>query len=455
MVAPLAGVVFFGSIFVATATVAFWWIDSGELANAFTYGGRDFTVYPITVYGGWFRALFAYGLGFAFVAYYPALALLGRADPLGLPAWAGWAAPAVALVAAAVAAAGLAHRGPPLPEYGVMSRMTRHRAIASGLRKEFTVTGRRPGRLRREKRMVAAVDGVDLSVERGEMLGYIGPNGAGKSTTLKMLTGVLMPSAGEVRVCGLRAGGRADPAGAAHRRGLRPALPAVVGPAAAGLVRPAAAHLPGAGRPSTPPGCAGCRDLLDLDAFLDTPVRQLSLGQRMRGELTAALLHGPEVLFLDEPTIGLDVVSKQAVRGFLAELGAGRRHHAGAHHPRPGRHRAAVPAAGGDRPRPGGARRHARRAARPVRLAPAGRRRAGRAAAEPPVRLPAGAPLHRVEADGRRLVFGLDVGVGSARWCRLGRRRPRCATSPIVEPDIEDVVGPALPDSRPDPRRPS
>src|SRR5207237_8961737 len=65
-----------------------------------------------------------------------------------------------------------------------------------------------------------------------------------------------------------------------------------------------------------------CRRVLDLDGFIDTPVRQLSLGQRMRGELTAALLHGPEVLFLDEPTIGLDVVSKQAVRAFLAALGA-------------------------------------------------------------------------------------------------------------------------------------
>ncbi|MBO4163160.1 ABC-2 family transporter protein [Micromonospora sp. MMS20-R2-23] len=104
VVAPLAGVVFFGSLFVATATVSFWWVDSGELANSVTYGGRDFTTYPVTIFDGWFRAAFAYGLGFAFVSYQPALALLGRADPLGLPSWAGWAAPAVALVAAALAA---------------------------------------------------------------------------------------------------------------------------------------------------------------------------------------------------------------------------------------------------------------------------------------------------------------------------------------------------------------
>jgi ABC-2 type transport system permease protein len=108
VVAPLAGVVFFASIFVATASVAFWWIDSGEIGNAFTYGGRDFTSYPMTVYSGWFRALFAYGLGFAFVAYHPALALLGRADPAGLPAWLGWASPGVAVLAAV--GAGLAWR---------------------------------------------------------------------------------------------------------------------------------------------------------------------------------------------------------------------------------------------------------------------------------------------------------------------------------------------------------
>jgi viologen exporter family transport system permease protein len=85
-----SGAVFFSAMFVTTATVAFWWIDSGELASAFTYGGRDFTTYPITVYSGLFRALFAYGVGFAFVAYTPAVALFGIADPTGLPRWLGW-----------------------------------------------------------------------------------------------------------------------------------------------------------------------------------------------------------------------------------------------------------------------------------------------------------------------------------------------------------------------------
>jgi ABC-2 type transport system ATP-binding protein len=188
------------------------------------------------------------------------------------------------------------------------------------LRKEFTVRVK-VGRLRRQNRSVSAVDGVDLAVQAGEMLGYIGPNGAGKSTTLKMLTGVLYPSSGHVRVCGL------EPVPQRVRLARR--IGVVFGQRSQlwwdlplresfALLRhiyrtPAADHEMRLKR---------CRDLLDLDDFADTPVRQLSLGQRMRGELTAALLHGPEVLFLDEPTIGLDVVSKQAVRGFLAELGA-------------------------------------------------------------------------------------------------------------------------------------
>jgi ABC-2 type transport system ATP-binding protein len=188
-----------------------------------------------------------------------------------------------------------------------------------GLRKDFTVRVK-AGRLRRTKRVVSAVDGVDLSVERGEMLGYIGPNGAGKSTTLKMMTGVLMPSGGDVRVCGFAPVpqrtrlARRNGVVLGQRSQLWWDLP--LGESFA-LLRhvyrvPAAEHAARLSR---------CRSLLDLDSFMDIPVRQLSLGQRMRGELTAALLHGPEVLFLDEPTIGLDLVSKQAVRSFLAEVG--------------------------------------------------------------------------------------------------------------------------------------
>jgi viologen exporter family transport system permease protein len=104
LLVPVAGAVFFGAIFVLSASLAFWWVDSGQLGNAFTYGGRDFTSYPVPVYAGWFRAVFAYGLGFGFVAYQPALALLGRTDPLGLPGWTGYVSSLVALVAAGIAA---------------------------------------------------------------------------------------------------------------------------------------------------------------------------------------------------------------------------------------------------------------------------------------------------------------------------------------------------------------
>jgi ABC-2 type transport system ATP-binding protein len=187
------------------------------------------------------------------------------------------------------------------------------------LRKDFSVRVK-AGRLRRTRRTVSAVDGVSLDIATGEMVGYIGPNGAGKSTTLKMLTGVLSPSGGEVSVCGL--------APVPQRTRLALSIGVVFGQRSQlwwdlplresfRLLKhvyrvPAAEHAARLRR---------CCELLELDAFLDTPVRQLSLGQRMRGELTAALLHGPRVLFLDEPTIGLDVVSKQAVRSFLAELG--------------------------------------------------------------------------------------------------------------------------------------
>jgi ABC-2 type transport system permease protein len=104
IVTLVAATVFFCSIFIVTATVAFFWIDSGEFANAFTYGGQTFTMYPINIYSGLFRAIFAFGLGFGFVVYYPALALFGRPDPLGLPSFVGWVSPLVAVAAAGLAA---------------------------------------------------------------------------------------------------------------------------------------------------------------------------------------------------------------------------------------------------------------------------------------------------------------------------------------------------------------
>jgi ABC-2 type transport system permease protein len=104
VLAPVGGAFFFGAIFVLSASLAFWWVDSGEIGNGFTYGGRDFTSYPTSVYQGWFRDLFAYALGFGFVAYQPALVLLDRSDPLGLPVWAGYASPLVCLPATLVAA---------------------------------------------------------------------------------------------------------------------------------------------------------------------------------------------------------------------------------------------------------------------------------------------------------------------------------------------------------------
>jgi ABC-2 type transport system permease protein len=105
VVTPLAGAVIFAAVFVATASVAFWWTESGELGNALTYGGHDFAAYPVAIYGPVFRRLFAYGLGFAFVAYYPTLALIDRADPLGAPGYLGYASPLVAILAAVVAGA--------------------------------------------------------------------------------------------------------------------------------------------------------------------------------------------------------------------------------------------------------------------------------------------------------------------------------------------------------------
>ncbi|MBA2949717.1 ABC transporter ATP-binding protein [Streptomyces himalayensis] len=191
-----------------------------------------------------------------------------------------------------------------------------------GVEKVFDVR-RRTGFLRREKHQVRAVDSISFRVARGEMVGYIGPNGAGKSTTIKMLTGILTPSGGRLRVAGI------DPS--RERTRLAQRIGVVFGQRTTlwwdlplidsyrlmhRMYRiPDARYRANLDR---------CIELLDMSELLEVPVRQLSLGQRMRGDIAAALLHDPDVLYLDEPTIGLDVVSKAKVREFLRELNAER-----------------------------------------------------------------------------------------------------------------------------------
>ncbi|MEO3788061.1 ATP-binding cassette domain-containing protein [Actinocorallia sp. B10E7] len=180
---------------------------------------------------------------------------------------------------------------------------------------------RKAGPLRRTRSLVTAVSEMTFEVQRGEFVGYLGPNGAGKSTTIKMLTGILTASSGEIRVAGL------DPS--RRRTELARRIGVVFGQRTTlwwdlplrdsfTLIR----HLYKVDHRRFTSRLDELTELLELAPFLRTPVRQLSLGQRMRGDLTAALLHSPELLVLDEPTIGLDVVSKAAVREFLAGINA-------------------------------------------------------------------------------------------------------------------------------------
>jgi ABC-2 type transport system ATP-binding protein len=201
---------------------------------------------------------------------------------------------------------------------------------AEGLSKTFRVARRRPGLLGSirsvvdpEVRKVQAVHDLSLAVERGEMIGLVGPNGAGKSTTIKMLTGILVPSGGEMSVAGLNP--------LRQRRELASHIGVVFGQRSQlwwdlplidslRLLR----HLYRVPEARFSTNLAQLRSMLALDEFIDTPVRQLSLGQRMRGDLAAALLHDPELVYLDEPTIGLDVVAKARIREFLLTINADR-----------------------------------------------------------------------------------------------------------------------------------
>ena len=176
----------------------------------------------------------------------------------------------------------------------------------------------RAGRLRRTRQEIAAVADVSFRVEGGETVGYLGPNGAGKSTTIKMITGILTPTRGRLQVLGLTP--------TADRVRLARQIGVVFGQRSQlwwdlplGDSFELLHHVYRTERQRHEENLAAFIERLDLGSFLAVPVRQLSLGQRMRGELTAAFLHDPALVVLDEPTIGLDVVSKYAVREFLTE----------------------------------------------------------------------------------------------------------------------------------------
>ncbi len=171
----------------------------------------------------------------------------------------------------------------------------------------------------RRGRLIRAVDDINFEIPAGSFVGYIGPNGAGKSTTVKMLSGILHPTAGQIEVLGMSP--------QRHRQAVARRIGVVFGqrtqlwwdlPLADSYELLAAMY-------GVRPADAARRvkrfdDILGIGEFMDVQVRKLSLGQRMRADLAAALLHTPEVLFFDEPTIGLDVVAKAAIRDFLREI---------------------------------------------------------------------------------------------------------------------------------------
>ena len=197
---------------------------------------------------------------------------------------------------------------------------------ARNLRRVYRVFEKEPGFLgalrglvSRKHREVAAVDGIDLEIAAGELVGFLGPNGAGKTTTLKMLSGLLHPSSGTARVLGFTPWER-EPE-------FRRQISLLLGqknqltwdlPARESFELNRAIY--GIDRATAWRTVDELSSLLEVQGLMDKPVRELSLGERMKMELIAALLHQPKVLFLDEPTLGLDIVSQHRIRDFLRRV---------------------------------------------------------------------------------------------------------------------------------------
>ena len=226
---------------------------------------------------------------------------------------------------------------------------------------------------RRRYRDVQAVQQVSFRIGSGEIVGFLGPNGAGKTTTLKMLAGLLHPSGGQAQVLGFtpweRKGDylRAMTLVMGQRNRLSWDIPA----ADSFLLNQAIYRISDADYEHT---LAELDELLDLAPIMRKPVRNLSLGERMKCELAAALLHRPQVLFLDEPTIGLDITAQARIRAFLAGIQPPHRRDDPADQPLYGRRHRAVRADHHDSPRPAQIRWRHHRAVAPDRAVQADRR---------------------------------------------------------------------------------
>lgn len=193
------------------------------------------------------------------------------------------------------------------------------------LQKVYTIHEREAGvaaavrsLVRRKTRDIYAVDGISFAVQPGEVVGFLGPNGAGKTTTLKMLTGLLHPTSGRASVLGFTPWRREKAylqemtLVMGQRNQLVWDIPAVDSFELNRVIY----HIPEVEYKAT---LAELVELLDLGPLIQKPVRNLSLGERMKCEIAAALLHRPQVLFLDEPTLGLDVTAQRRIRQFVAE----------------------------------------------------------------------------------------------------------------------------------------
>ncbi len=186
-------------------------------------------------------------------------------------------------------------------------------------KRETGMMGALKSLIKREYIKKEAVKDISFSINEGEIVGYIGPNGAGKSTTIKMLTGILVPSSGDVLVNGIvpyenrQENAKSIGVVFGQRSQLWWDLPTIE---SFELLK----EIYQVSNQRYKKNMDTFTDILGLDEFLNTPVRQLSLGQRMRADIAASLLHDPPILFLDEPTIGLDVVAKEKMRTFIKEI---------------------------------------------------------------------------------------------------------------------------------------